>query len=125
MEEWYREIFLDCNIACFLYWDFAERTQSNYTIVQKSYIFCYGIHNITAFPTTIWLLSSLITKIGLKRFLHKSIKLYMTGLRFYYVELRISKQNFEIFHTLVFLQVIAGIRHFNKKPNVKKQYPIT
>ena len=57
--------------------------------------------------------------------MHKLIKLYMTGLQFYYVELGASKQKLEIFHTLVLQQVIAGVRRFNGEPNIKEQHPIT
>ena len=123
--EWYREIPLDRDIARFLYWDLAERTRSNDSTAQKSYILYYGIHGILAFPVTIRSLSSWITKMGLRRLLNKSIKLYMTGLQSYYVELRASKQKLEIFHTPFLQQVIAGIRRFNEEPDVKERHPIT
>lgn len=124
-EEWYREIPLDRDTARFLYWGLAERTRSNYSTARKSYILLCGIHGISAFPVTIRSLSSWITKMGLRRLSHKSIKLYMTGLRSYHVELGASKQELEIFHTPVLQRVIAGIRRFNGEPDVKERHPIT
>ena len=41
------------------------------------------------------------------------------------MELGAFKQELKIFHTLVLQWVIADIRRFNKKPDIKERYPIT
>lgn len=43
----------------------------------------------------------------------------MMELQSYYVELRASKQELEIFHIHDFQQVIANIKWFNQKPDIK------
>lgn len=62
---------------------------------------------------------------GLQKLSHKTIKSYMTGVRSYYVELEAFKEELKIFHTLIFERIIACIRQFNRKPNVKERHLIT
>lgn len=77
---------------------------------------------ITTFSLKVIMLSSYIIAMRLQYLLHKTIKLYITGVGFYYVELSISKKNLKIFHTPLFKRVITSIKCFNEKPNVKEQY---
>lgn len=49
----------------------------------------------------------------------------MTRLQSYYMDLRASNQKLEKFHTPVLQQVIASIRRFNRKSDIKEQHPIT
>lgn len=90
-----------------------------------SYVFHYGMKEISTFPVTLNSLSIWITAIGVWQLSHRTIKSYMTGVQLYYVEFGASTEELDIFHTPIFECIIAGIRQFNGESNIKKQHPIT
>lgn len=60
----------------------------------------------------------------LQWFSHRAFKSYIIVVRLHYIELRASKEELDIFYTPILEHIIASIRRFNGKPNVKKRHPI-
>lgn len=83
-------------MARFLYLGFVERPQLNYFITKNSWGFHYEIKGISTFLVIVNSFSNWITAMKLQQLLYKTIKFYITGMQFYYVELEISKKELNI-----------------------------
>lgn len=77
------------------------------------------------FPATFRTLSTWVADMGEKRILPRSIKLYLTRVRSFQVDIGATKNELEVFHHPTLERIIQVIRPLRGEPNVKERLPIT
>lgn len=80
---------------------------------------------ISPFPVTLESLLAWVSEMGERHILPKSIKLYLSGVRSFQVDMGTTRKELEIFHHPTLERVIQGIRRLRGEPDVKERLPIT
>lgn len=112
-------------VACYVWWGLADRTRRTYQITIKGYILHCAIHDKTPFPATFKTLAIWVADMGEKRILPKSIKLYLTGVRLFQVDIGATKGELEVFHHPTLERIIQDIRRLRGDSKVRERLPVT
>lgn len=122
---WYEEVPFSRTIARYIWWGLADRTQKLYQTATKSYTTSCAILGKSSFLATLETLLAWVARMGKKHILPKFIKLYLSGVRLFQVDIGTTKRKLEVFHHLTLERVIQGIRQLRGKPETKERLSIT
>lgn len=122
---WYEEVLFPRTIARYIWWGLADRTRKSYRTATRSYTMSCAISGKSPFPATLENLLVWVSEMGERRILPKSIKLYISGIRSFQVDMGTTGKELEVFHHPTLERVIQGIRRLRGEPDVKERLPIT
>jgi hypothetical protein len=93
-QSWYDDCDLEAGAARLLWYGLSRNTRRTYETARNSYVLFCAHRGLTPFPANSTILCSWVHSLSERRLQHKTIKLYITGLKSPHIELGISTEGF-------------------------------
>jgi hypothetical protein len=104
-----------------IWFDLAIKTRLIYNSTIKSYKKHYIINDFIVFSTTIESLKSWIFALDTRKLKTKSIKAYLTEVKFYHVDMRYFNEILRIFQSNSLQKMINEIKRVHEKASTQKR----
>jgi hypothetical protein len=115
---------IDRSKTKWIWFDLAIKTRSIYNSTIRSYRKHYMINNIIVFSTTIESLKSWVFALDIRKLKIKSIKAYLTRIRFYHVDMRHLDEILRIFQSNSLQRMINEIKRVHEKASTRERLSI-
>jgi integrase len=93
-QSWYDDCDLDAGAARLLWYGLSKNSRRTYETARSNYVLFCAHRGLTPFPATATILCSWVHSLSERRLQHKTIKLYITGLKSRHIDLGISTEGF-------------------------------
>jgi hypothetical protein len=123
-ESWYSDMNINKSKIRWIWFDLAIKTRSIYNSTIRSYRKYYMINDFIVFSTIIESLKSWVFALDTRKLKTKSIKAYLTEIRFYHVDMRHFDEILRIFQINSLQRMINEIKRVHEKTSTRKRLSI-
>jgi hypothetical protein len=124
LEFWYSNMNIDRTKIRWIWFELAIKTRSSYDSTIRSYRKHCMIWDFLVFSTIIESLRSWVFTLDTRELKTKSIKAYLTEIRFYHVDMKHLDETLRIFHSNVLQRMINEIKRVHEKSRSRERLSI-
>lgn len=123
-ENWYKMVPFERLPARYIWWGLAITIRQSYQTALNSYTNECAFRYTPPFPTTVQLLASWVASLDRRRLQTRSIKSYITGVRFAQLDIGATQEELQVFRHPSLQRLVNGIKRLQGKVGRKEQQPI-